>query len=284
MISADIEAALARVDHEMNRIETLHAIDRQHIKAFDAFKTALAPEPVLNWFMQIPSERVGVHMKNRGGIGVVHSKAVSLGSANCENGYSIAMASKDAVASSTWSRDGGVIAEWEKFNDALNARQALPPLVAAMAISLGSGHGNAWLRIVNDKQACAIKSVAPSGYLDPNELAVKYPGIAEPLAKGLNWHVIHWAVFNRYKCMADICQKALNSKNMQVVTEVEGLVTMASLSPAPWQQIKEGATQSKPFWEPWAHQMLAVAEYTNVELINEMGNIVASLVYIHEVG
>ena len=283
MPSPEVSAALDRVAPLITALIAAHANDKQHVKAWEAFKAAVENEPLLSWVEVVPPDRIGCHPRNRSGLGIVAPKCVSLGSANVANGYSYAMASRDAVASTTppYKDRSNCNLKW---NALLNQRQGLPSLNAPKGLSLGAGHGNGFLRLVNVGHPCSIAALAPTGYLDPVELGNKHAGLAQAL-KGLEWRMIHYALFEKYPALADITQKALNSKNLQAVTEVEGLLAMAAAAAGMgksggqivWDDVAEEATQSKPSWHPWVFQMLKVVKNTPHELIEEMANNVCAL-------
>ena len=273
----DIVKAVSRIEEELSRICMQYNNDKQHAKAWESALKALEGEPLLMWKERISPDRMGVHQANRGGMGIVKSKCMSLGAANCDAGYSFLQASKEATASSCPPPNE----EWQVFNEGLNARQQIPALLAPKGLSLGSGHGNGFLRLVLAKAPCAIKSLAPNGFLDPIELSSKHPGLREAL-EGLEWRVIHYLVFQDFPLLAKIAQQTLNAKNMQVTTEVEGLLTMSQLAAASqhpeWDRIAEDACHAKPFWEPWSKSIAAFAARTPQELIQEFANHTATLV------
>ena len=300
-IAPAINAAMAQYD-----------IDRMQMKTWEACLKLLRDHPLLIWKAKIPPNRMGVHFKNRGGLGIVASKALSLGAANCANGYSYSMACKDAFASSMPPKGPNL-----SFNEKLNERQHLPPLMAPLGVSLGSGHGNGFLRLVDARAPCGIATIAPSGVLDPEELGKLFPGLGEAVCNGLEFTVIHYEIFERWPKLADIIQKALNSKNMQTMTETEGLVTMATSAqafegPINWDAVQcclwkrttlslpsansnpnllvflgcylvtnlvlDEALHAKPHWQPWARSMASVLKVTTLELVHELGENVSALI------
>ena len=280
MLAPEMQAALGRVDDAIVALLAAHDCDKQHVKAFESFLAALDQEPLLSWKEVVPPDRMGCHPKNRSGIGLVAPRCMSLGSANIANGYSYSMACRDAVASSTPPYDGK--SNWHAWNEQLNKRQSLPPLMDPKGLSLGAGHGNGFCRLANAKHPCSIKAIAPTGFLDPAELSSKHPGLGQALI-GLEWRMIHYALFDKYPQLADITQKALNSKNLQAVTEMEGCLAMAAAAaamgtPIDWEAVSEQGTQSKPTWQPWVHQMIKVVKVTPLELIDEAANNAAALV------
>ena len=276
----DLQRALDRVIPGIDALLGTHARDNQHIKAWEQFCKCVDNEPLLSWKEIVPPNRMGVHHRNRSGLGIVGAHCMTLGSANIANGYSFAMACRDATASSCppiSSKNN-----WHAFNVQLNARQSSPPLVAPLGLSLGAGHGNGFCRQVIAQAACSIKAIAPSGFLDPVMLARENPGLAKAL-EGLEWRMLHYTLFDRYPALADIIQKALNSKNMQACSEVEGLLCMAAsaanMGPSiAWDMVADQATASKPTWHPWVQQMLKVVKATPLELIEEMATNMSSMV------
>ena len=279
MLSPDVSAAIDRMRVPMQNILDAYAVDKKHVKALESFKCAIKAEPLLNWDEQVHCARVAVHPRNRGGLGIVRTKCESLGAANTANGYVFELACGDALASSIPPYNADHEAEWSVWNTKLNARQNLPALQATKIMSLGAGHSNGWLRLVDGKCECSIKTIAPNGKLDPDDLCIRFPEMAEAIRKGLRWHVVHHAVFDTFDGIADICQKALNSKNQQQPSEPEGLLTMAALasSGCGWDAVEEEAVQTRPAWQPWASAMVAVVKSTPLEIIQDMASMAAAL-------
>ena len=277
--SAEVTAAIARVDAHIVHLLGMHVHDKQHVKCMEAALLALVEEPLLSWEAEVAANRIGVHQANRNGLGIVSSKCLSLGAANCENGYSYQLACRDAVASSVPPMG---ITDWRCWNNALNARQALPELVDPVGLSLGAGHSNGFLRLAMSRAPCTIKALAPSGFLDTEFLCSRQPGLKMAIDKGIRWRLIHYAVFERFPKLADVFQKALNSKNMQGVTEVEGVLCMIEAAEAvefpEWDDIAQDACQSKPFWQPWSRQLANMVSLTPKEILRECCDSIAALV------
>ena len=256
----------------------MHVHDKQHVKCMEGALEALILEPLLCWETEVKANRMAVHPANRNGLGIVSSKCLSLGAASCENGYSYQLACKDAVASSAPPTQQ----EWRIWNEGLNSRQSLPELSDPIGLSLGAGHGNGFLRLVLDNAPCTIKAIAPSGFLDSEFLCNRHPGLKLALEKGIRWRMIHYAVFERFPKLADVFQKALNSKNMQVITEVEGVLCMIETAEAVespvWDDIAQEACQAKPFWQPWATQLARLVASTPKEILRECCDSIAAMV------
>ena len=282
MIAPEVLSARDKIAPGIDAALAQYANDNMQIKCWETVLRCVREHPLLNWVAKVISKRMGVRKSNRGGIGIMTAKALSLGAANCANGYSYTMACKDAFASSMPTEAG----ELHKFNEELNRRQSLPPLEVPIGASLGSGHGNGFLRLRDARAPCSIASIAPSGFLDPVELGKLHPGLAEALAYGLAFEFIHHCVFDKWPVIAEIMQKALNSKNLQVQTEAEGLLTMASVAAATlndnkavdWNSVANDACQAKPHWQPWARSMGTFCKVTPLELIHEFVMNVTSLV------
>jgi hypothetical protein len=172
------------------------------------------------------------------------------------------------------------------WNIKMDKAQDAPEFVLPLGQSLGSGHGNYFLRCALAGKQCNYPLLAPNGYLDVDDLGSRSSDLAMAL-KGLEWTMIHCAVFTRWPKLGDIAQKALNTKDHTEVSELEGLCSMAATAtafanratnePINWARVIEEALVSKPTWSLWAPQMLEIVKTTPAALIDETAKSAAAL-------
>jgi len=270
----ELKSALDAIAPAVENGIQLFKRDAQVTAAWEAVLHALSQSPLM-WKQRMSPDNVCVHPKNRGGVGLVKEKAVSLAAVHCEAGYSYSKACAGAFAVSMPPVGSCSFKQTQEANMKINTDQGLPPMAMCLGQSLGAGHGNCFLRCVIGKSACTNIDLAPSGHLDAEHLGNRHPGMKQALQGGLEWSVIHYEVFERWPLLADIAQTALNVKSMQDVNEVEGLVTMASTIKAmgdavDWDMVTQGARMSNPVWKSYTKHMLEVCKITPLDLILEL--------------
>ena len=114
------DLAISRIHADIQVIKEGYAVDMMHVLAWEKVMDVVKREPALSWSQQARADRVGVHKANRGGLGLSKAKALTLGSANCENGYNYTIASADVCAST-------IDNENRLYNLDLDKKQDLPP-------------------------------------------------------------------------------------------------------------------------------------------------------------
>jgi hypothetical protein len=136
----DVNAALERiapiVEANLNAYEREHAVG----KCWDESLKALKTTPLV-WKQIVEPNRIICSKGNRGGLGIVSSKAIGLAAAHVKSGYSFAKACDGAVAATvpTKHRELEDILSWSMKMD---KAQDAPEFVMPRGQSLGSGHGN----------------------------------------------------------------------------------------------------------------------------------------------
>jgi hypothetical protein len=261
----------------------LEAYEREHMvsKCWEECLAELEHTPLV-WPQVIEPSRMLCAKSNRGGIGVIKNKAIQLGNAHCVSGYLFSKACDGAICMSLpdSGSDLDELLQWNRQMDEAQGAPAFHP--APLGASFGAGHGNYFLRCVNGKTKCDVCHSAPSGMLDPGDLGNRYPGLGKAL-KGLEWKVIDYRVFTKWPRLADIAQKALNTRDVSDVSELEGLCSMAAAAKSYaatavlWDAVLEDSIVSKPMWQPWANSILAMAKCTPAELIAELGIVYAAM-------
>ena len=94
------------------------------------------------------------------------TQCIEIGALHIESGYSYARASEVAWATTIPVSEKRA-RDFLEFNEALQRSQPLlPPLEAVQLLSMGSGHCNGLLRLINADIDYTNKTLAPSGRIN----------------------------------------------------------------------------------------------------------------------
>ena len=163
---------------------------------------------------------VAARARNRGGLGYSVDMAIANGIKHNKAGYSLQKANADNFAVQVlpkYSKPEAIL----ETDRVLSPNQGLPKLVAAQIETIAGTHGNVWLRAVHGRIACTDKLVAPEGFLDPEYLSARSAGQAQALQVGLEYTVIHPAVFTKWPKLIDIGVAACNVRGHAETSETE---------------------------------------------------------------
>ena len=163
----------------------------------------------LSWMQTFLANLVGVHRLNRGGQGLVGPEVHSLGNDHVAAGYSYERAIKDAAC--VMCPPAPFDKEDRDFNELvqkLDGAQWLPPLTQLLALSIGAGHTNAFLRAILGNMATPYKKLQDkTGRLNKEHLINGRQGLQKALEIGLMYRTFHWAIpfaFPRFVMMAQV--------------------------------------------------------------------------------
>jgi len=225
------------------------------------------------------SDHVGVHPCNRGGVGLVTSKAIANAEQHCDAGFSYAKACSGAVQFQPPPNEN----EHKRFNVDICSSQAIaiPRLSLLQGMSIGASHVNCFLRLVIGASECSSKKLAPHGRLNADELGARQPGLKQALFKGLKWTVLHWCIEERWPELPAIGQKFYNWRGTSEISEWEGLMTIAESATSaakagntdPWKSACRAAIAARPFWSTWSTAMKDFAESVGVDQLKELSRI-----------
>ena len=257
--------------------------DNELVTAWEALLDVLKPYDELLWETNCLADQIGVHWNNRGGLGILLSKAFTNAEGHCGTGWSFSKGSEHAFALTATASNYSRGLEFNK-NNADAQMDEVPPLSSPTAWSIGAGHVNVWVRCVKAGSKCSNKRLAPSGNLDKQELCRKHPGLAKAVSKGLRWTFIHGDVGDRFPLIPVIGQKFLNYRGQSATSEIEGLMTIAesaarlssgsAVCDDVWKTAAREASSAKPFWTPWVLDMAAFAQGVGVDQIQEAAQII----------
>ena len=271
-----VDKVIEQIAPTMDGIVHKYMVDGQGRSCWDAALALLCNHHELYWEQQCPPNQVGCSMGNRGGLGLQIQKAFSNAVNHTSDGYSRPKAEEGAFAIS--SPPPPENDEAVKFNNRLSDTQpALPPLAMLVLESIGSGHGNAFLRAVLAGSPCTYKQIAPSGFLDKEFLSKNHQGLAEAL-KGLKWKVIHYKVVRRWPQIAEVGQSVLNRKHQMEISEIEGMLTIHNRAnaftmegkPIDWSACEHEAVSSNPAWKDWSSALIKLCKVMDRAAVQEV--------------
>ena len=172
------------------------------------------------------------------------------------------------------------------FNNKICSSSGLPVSTSLKLASFGGSHSNYYLRCVDARLHVPQKTIAPSGYLDPEFLVSKHPQMESAIKRGLEWNVIASEVVEAFPDLIPLAQKALNTRGAGDVSEMEGLLTqfgayeaMTARGEDKKRAIEaaiETSIQNEPFWAPWAKSLGKFVEKCNKAMLSECNDMRAA--------
>jgi hypothetical protein len=277
-MSFNTDDTISKVAPQLDTIAAAHAVDGQNQSTWEQFLAVLSRHPQLLWKQRVPADQVGTSRSNRGGLGIRVIKALANAERHFKDGYSFAKACEGAVATSVPPPPHNQ--QDVDFNAALsNSQEALPPLAGLQIVSIGSGHGNAFIRAVLGGATCAIKSLAPSGFLDADVLRRRSKGFDEALM-GLEWTIIHHKVAERWPKLIELGVTVLNNQHVISVSELEGAMAMHAASkefiakkvPLNWLVCEVEATRNSPPWKSWAAALAKLCQLMDEDTLRKVNH------------
>jgi hypothetical protein len=166
--------------------------------------------------MTIDCLRVGIHKKNRGGWGVMHSDCIDIGEGIDDNGFV-----RSAMVDASCFEDDLAHSN-EDFTIDNNAKhEGLAQYTKGMIdfAAVGCSHTNQLWAAFKQRRPCDSLKLSDHGKLSPEKFIQKHPAASQVFEVGMTWWVYSRDAEVAYPTMPEMVERALNAKRMVAKNE-----------------------------------------------------------------
>ena len=218
---------------------------KEYNEGFAVLKQAMLKHHIA-WWQTLACDQVGVHSKNRGGLGVSGSDAQIHGLELKKAGFVLELTNPVAVQKDP---EDDYELNWN-LKQIEMSKGLLPGMMMLLALSIGTSHTNVWCRQVK----AGVRSLFPDlgnvgGKLDAEVLTHGKPDFKQAVFHEMKWLVLHHQIEQAFPGLIDFVQKALNVTAQNQRSESEVMRDMWTIAEAmednvDWSIVEDSAERS----------------------------------------